>query len=164
MGWLSKFSPRFFSGETIKPTTLNGCCNFMKNHTNTAGSILGTAITLLLLITFSSIAMAKPDKPLNAADVQTKKDREGIGCLVRAFEGNDIDEYEYDPTCSSHFSVKRDRHGDVVSSHYHDEGELQPDQEAPSKALIIPLEFGNCSGSEVITPSGNYSSNLRCRN
>lgn len=108
-------------------------------------------------------ASAAPgDKPLNAAVTES-----GVGCIVRASQSTP---YRTDPTCEWHTVTKSSKEGAPVSFRYQDKGTLQPNQVAPTQAVRIPITlniFGfatPCTGTETITPSGNYSSNLTCTN
>jgi hypothetical protein len=100
-------------------------------------------------------AFAAPDKPLNAAVTDS-----GTVCIVRSGE---LDPYKLDVNCEWHTVTKSDKDGNLVSFRYQDKGDLQPGQTAPDRAVRIPITSGaNCTGTEVISPSGHYSSNLTC--
>lgn len=123
---------------------------------------LATTVCATIIGTFGMAASAAPDKPLNAATTD-----KGTFCVVRAAE---TDPYVADAECQWHTVTKRDQDGNLVSWRYQDKGTLQPGQTAPSKAVRIPLtqfvspSFPPCTGTETISPSGSYSSNLTCTN
>jgi hypothetical protein len=123
---------------------------------------LVTTVCAAVIGTLGMAASAAPDKPLNAATTDS-----GTVCIVRASE---TDGYQFDADCQWHSVEKRDADGNLVSYRYQDKGALQPGQTAPSKAVRIPITlnvFGfatPCTGTETISPSGNYSSNLTCTN
>lgn len=105
-------------------------------------------------------ANAAPDnKPVNAATTDS-----GTLCIVHEADGAP---YAVDPDCSWHTVVKRDRDGNLQSYRYQDKGSLQAGQVAPDRAVRIPLTdtLGSltCTGTEVVTPSGNYSSDIKCK-
>ena len=104
-------------------------------------------------------AMAAPNKPINAADVD-----HGTGCLVR---GSASQAYVYDAMCDFNSVTKAGKDGARVFYRYQDKGKLQSGQAAPDKAITLDISMTiagqSCSGKEVITPSGNYSSNLTCK-
>lgn len=117
------------------------------------------ALSTLALVAPLTAANAAPDKPIHAAQPSS-----GEGCIVRASE---TDGYQFDATCQAHQVVKRDKSGALRSFFYQDKGTLQPGQTAPGSAVRISLDGQSvgglpCTGSEVITPSGEYSSNLKC--
>jgi hypothetical protein len=118
----------------------------------------------IVAVAFASApAVAIPDnRPINAAQVTDELFAEG--CWVRA---NDTDPYEYDPVCESHAVITRDREGNIRSVVYEDNSALLAGQAAPGQALRYTAQFDlfglSCSGSEVITPSGEYRSHLHCR-
>jgi len=125
-----------------------------------SGSMLVAAAMML-----PSTAMAAPDKPMNAAATDS-----GLSCWVHAAEGAG---YLTDPDCSWHNVTKSDKEGNVISFRYQDKGTLREGQAAPDSTVRIPISasgaaFGYpglaaCTGTEVVTPSGNYSSNLTCK-
>lgn len=123
--------------------------------------VLGGAGALLALS--ATTATATPEKPINAANVQTQKDRDGVGCLVSNVGGGDLSLYKYDPNCKSHIVRKKDKDGNFVSLRYQDKGELQPGQTPPDRTLRNEWTDGICELSEVITPSGAYSSDAVCK-
>jgi hypothetical protein len=96
--------------------------------------------------------------PANTNAAQTES---GSGCIV-----SDGATYVFDPACSYHQVYKLDANGDVLSFSYQDKGDLQDGQTAPSSAsrvVYTATYFGlSCTVSEVVTPSGQYSSNARC--
>jgi hypothetical protein len=102
---------------------------------------------------------AAPNKPMNAATAD-----KGTGCLVR---GGESQAYAFDAACAFHVVTKADKDGNRVFLSYQDKGTLQSGQAAPDKALRLDITNTiagqSCSGTEVITPSGNYSSNLTCK-
>jgi len=107
-------------------------------------------------------ALATPDdKPVNAAEV--RDDAFGVGCYVRA---SDTDPYVYDSTCESHTVIKRNKDGTLRTIIYRDNSVLLAGQTAPDHAAQFSLSqtvYGlPCTGIEVVTPSGEYMSNLRC--
>ena len=124
-------------------------------------AVLTAGAAVFAVGVFSTASIAKP---MNAAEVETPKDREGFGCIVRASE---LDPYQFDADCRSQLVVKRDKDGNLVSVRYHDNGELQPGQVAPDRAVRIDVTdiLGGlpCTGREVISASGRYSSNLHCK-
>lgn len=109
-----------------------------------------------------SASAAPGDKPLNAAVAEN-----GTVCIVRAAANTP---YAFDTACEWHTVTKSSKDGAPVSFRYQDKGTLQPGQTAPAQAVRIPITlsvFGfatPCTGTETITPSGNYSSNLTCTN
>lgn len=123
------------------------------------------AVGAAIIVTagFGLTASAAPGgKPLNAAVTDS-----GTFCIVRASEATP---YAADAACEWHTVVKRDKDGALVSFRYQDKGTLQPGQTAPSQAVRIAITqsypgfAAPCTGTETITPSGNYSSNLTCTN
>lgn len=114
-------------------------------------------LTGLLLV--AAPLNAAPDKPENAADPD-----KGTSCWVR---GSESQAYVTDPTCDFHLVAKADKDGNRTFLRYQDKGNLQSGQAAPDKALKIDISATiggqSCSGTEVISPSGNYSSDLTCR-
>lgn len=102
---------------------------------------------------------AAPNKPMNAANAS-----KGTGCLVR---GGKSQAYVFDATCAFHVVTKADKNGKRVFLSYQDKGALQSGQAAPKKALKLAITNTiagqSCSGTEVITPNGHYSSNLKCK-
>jgi hypothetical protein len=99
-------------------------------------------------------ALAKPDKPENAA-----KTAEGTGCMVRDGAGA----YHFDAKCTWHTVVKTDKDGTVVLFRYQDKGQLPegaPRPTQPAKALTV---YPGCpdGADELTTPSGAYSSDCK---
>lgn len=122
--------------------------------------LISAALALALVAPLSA-AQAAPGKPAHAADPAN-----GTSCIVRASED---DPYQTDAACEWQRVVKRDKSGALSFYMYQDKGNLQPGQTAPDRAVKIDLEgfvVGGlpCTGSEVITPGGNYASNLKCSN
>ena len=124
---------------------------------------IAACAAIVATVGFGLTASAAPgDKPLNAAATDS-----GTFCIVRTSEA---DGYRNDPTCEWHTVTKSSKDGAPVSFRYQDKGTLQPGQTAPTQAVRIPITlsvFGfatPCTGTETITPSGNYSSNLTCTN
>lgn len=113
----------------------------------------------LFMTGLGTLANAAPNKPVNAADVD-----HGTGCLVR---GSATQAYVYDAGCEFNSVTKAGKEGTRVFYRYQDKGSLQSGQTAPEKALSLDISMTiagqSCSGKEVITPSGNYSSNLTCK-
>lgn len=115
------------------------------------GFAFGAAIAVAAI---SGPATAASNKPVHAAETGS-----GSLCIVRA---GPTDPYMVDPSCSYHTVVKNNKDGSPRSFKYQDKGRLQPGQTAPDQAVRIDISNANCTGSEMITPSGNYSSNLDC--
>lgn len=118
-------------------------------------SILATAALML-----PSTATAAPDKPINAATTDS-----GMLCIVHEAEGAP---YLVDSACSWHTVTKLDKDGNLQSFTYQDKGTLQEGQVAPDAAVKIAIEGMTvsglpCTGTEVVTPSGQYSSDLKCK-
>lgn len=111
------------------------------------------------LIAVAATPLGAAPKPINAADPT-----DGTGCLVH---GGTAQAYVLDAACKYHLLTKADKDGNRVFLHYQDKGNLQPGQTAPDKAVTIEITNTiagqSCSGTEVITPSGNYSSDLSCK-
>jgi len=128
----------------------------MKTLNLTAGiSVLATAAMMLPLS-----ASAAPDKPINAATTDS-----GTSCWVHEADGA---AYAVDAECSWHSVAKLDKDGNPVSFTYQDKGNLQEGQTAPDAAVKIAIEGMvvnglPCTGTEVVTPSGQYSSDLKCK-
>ena len=124
--------------------------------------ILGLPAALLAgALVLPLAANAAPDnKPINAATTNS-----GTLCFVHEADGAP---YAVDPDCSWHTVVKRDKDGALQSYRYQDKGTLQAGQVAPDRAVRIPIVGAvvgglPCTGTEVVSPSGNYSSNLMCK-
>ncbi|MES2002144.1 MAG: hypothetical protein V4444_07545 [Pseudomonadota bacterium] len=100
--------------------------------------------------------------PVQAKPVQAAMPESGSGCYVG--DANEL--YFYDIACAYHAVSKVDANGHLLSFTYQDKGQLQTGQVAPKRAIhrdvILTLDGLACSGDEVVTPSGQYSSNLRC--
>ena len=105
----------------------------------------------LLAVAFAGPAAAKPDKPITAATVES-----GTGCLVRDADGNHL----YDAACEWTLVSKTDADGNLTLYHYQDKGTLPDGAPHPAKASKTSFESG-CSGSELTTPSGQYSSDCK---
>jgi hypothetical protein len=119
------------------------------------------ALASIALVAPVSMASAAPDKPINAASTDS-----GTYCIVRASE---TDPYVADPACEWHTVTKRNRDGSYAFYFYQDKGTLQPGQTATDSAVkteIVGYVVAGmpCTGTEVISPSGAYSSNLKCSN
>lgn len=119
------------------------------------------ALSALALVMPVSMASASPDKPINAATTNS-----GTGCIVRAGETSP---YFGDAACEWHTVVKKNRDGSFAFYMYQDKGNLQPGQTAPDSAVKTELvgfvvAGMPCTGTEVISPSGSYASNLKCSN
>lgn len=118
---------------------------------------LGSAIAACALIAAAispTTAIAKPDKPENAAQTAS-----GTGCLVRDANGA----YHYDASCEWHTTIKRDKDGNVTMFNYHDKGQLPDGAPAPSSAQINYAPWPGCPEGikEVTSPSGEYRSDCR---
>ncbi|HPF23542.1 MAG: hypothetical protein R3C08_14535 [Hyphomonas sp.] len=105
-------------------------------------------------------AMAAPDKPINAATTDS-----GTFCIVHEADGAP---YVGDTECTWHTVTKLDKDGNPQSFTYQDKGNLQDGQTAPDAAVKIAIEGWTvmglpCTGTEVVTPSGQYSSDLKCK-
>lgn len=115
-----------------------------------------------IIFALGSIALMS-SVPTFAKPDHAAQPNSGNGCWVRA---SDTTPYRYDPTCEVHSVLKRNKDGTVQFFHYQDKSALLPGQIAPDRAVRYDLEmnlFGlPCTGNEVITPSGQYSSNLKC--
>jgi hypothetical protein len=105
----------------------------------------------------ASAALAKPDKPINAATTDS-----GTGCLVRDAVGA----YHYDAACKWHLVRKRDKNGNLVLFSYHDEGNLPANAPHPSSASQNRGPWPGCLDGihEVTSPSGQYRSDCRFHN
>lgn len=117
---------------------------------------LGSAFAAVLLIgaSFSPAALAKPDKPENAAQTDS-----GTGCLVRDGDGA----YHFDADCEWHTTIKRDKDGNIQMFNYHDKGQLPDGAPRPSSASINNAPWPGCPDGikEVTSPSGEYRSDCR---
>ena len=124
---------------------------------------LNLAAGICVLATAAMVPMtasAAPDKPLNAATTDS-----GTLCIVHEADGAP---YVADTECTWHSVVKLDKDGNPVSFTYQDKGNLQDGQTAPGAAVKIAVEGMTvnglpCTGTEVVTPSGQYSSDLKCK-
>ena len=100
--------------------------------------------------------------PVQAKPVQAAMPESGSGCWV----GDALGDYDFDGACAYHAVSKVDASGNLLSFTYQDKGQLQPGQVAPKRAIhrdvSQPVDGFACTGDEVVTPSGQYSSNLRC--
>lgn len=100
--------------------------------------------------------------PVQAKPVQAAITDSGSGCAV----GDANEYYVIDGACAFHTVSKVDADGNLLSFTYQDKGQLQTGQVAPKRAIRrdVSLPYGGfaCTGDEVVTPSGQYSSNLRC--
>ena len=107
-------------------------------------------------------AIAAPDN--NAPGSATPSS--GSGCYVQGGDGD----YQFDAACSYHRVVNRDSSGVLQSFRYHDHGQVQPGQPLPDHTVINDVVqhlsgfSADCTGREVITPSGEYMSDLTCTN
>lgn len=127
----------------------------MNTRTITLRSLVG--LCFLASVGFSSVAIAKPPHPINAAQTNS-----GTGCLVRDGAGN----YHFDATCEWHTVVRRDRDGNLVLYSYQDHGQLPEAAPHPDSAQRHTGPWPGCIGdviNEVTTPSGEYRSDCRFR-
>ena len=122
---------------------------------------IASCVAALSLMTAATAFAAPDDKPLNAANPES-----GTGCFVQGGDGN----YALDASCTTHSVVKRDKTGGLLSFRYHDHGTVQAGQPLPDQTIIndVLINLGGftelCTGREVITPSGTYTSDLTCTN
>ena len=102
----------------------------------------------------SGVAVAKPDKPENAAQTA-----DGKGCLVRDGAGA----YHYDANCEWHTVIKRDKANAIQFFSYQDKGDLPATAPMPAKADNHYAPWPGCPEGikETTTPSGQYSSSCR---
>ena len=102
-------------------------------------------------------AMAKPDKPENAAQTA-----DGKGCLVRDANGA----YLFDANCEWHTVIKKDKNGAIQMFNYHDKGQLPAAAPRPKSAAINYAPWPGCPEGikEVTSPSGEYRSDCRWGN
>nr|WP_321441785.1 hypothetical protein [uncultured Hyphomonas sp.] len=100
----------------------------------------------------SGTAIAKPGKPVNAATPE-----KGKGCLVRDADGA----YHYDSNCKWKLVIRRNALGEIVQYSYQDKGSLPDSAPHPDAALKTEYEAGGCTGSELATPAGQYSSDCK---
>ncbi len=105
----------------------------------------------------SGVAVAKPDKPENAAQTA-----DGKGCLVRDGAGA----YHFDAACEWHTVIKKDKNGAIQMFNYHDKGQLPAGAPKPSSAAINNAPWPGCPEGikEVTSPSGEYRSDCRYGN
>lgn len=111
-------------------------------------------VCLALAASLSGIAgtaLAKPDKPVTAATAE-----KGTGCLVRDAEGA----YHYDSKCKWTLTKRTNALGNLVLYNYQDKGTLPEGAPAPDAALKTDYDAG-CTGSELVTPAGKYSSDCK---
>ena len=118
-------------------------------------SILASTLSVFFLAATvaGSASALPPDHALNAITDS------GTGCEVSATGSGHVT----DPTCQWNIVRRRNADGQVVVFSYHDEGQLQPGQTAPSRAVHFS---GICAGgrgeyTETISPSGHYRSDCR---
>lgn len=113
------------------------------------------AASLLAAAMFApATAIAKPDKPENAAQTSS-----GTGCLVRDANGD----YHFDAACEWHTTIKRDKDGNITMFNYHDKGQLPDGAPAPTSASQNNAPWPGCPDGikEVTSPSGEYRSDCR---
>ncbi len=129
----------------------------MNNRTRLLRSIAGLSLVAAFAVGASNTALAKPDKPINAAQADS-----GTGCLVRDADGD----YHFDADCKWHTVVKRDKDGNLQSFSYQDQGTLPDDAPHPSSAVKNSQDWPGCPDgiNEVTTPSGEYRSDCRYKN
>lgn len=120
-------------------------------------AIAGLSLVAAFTVGASNTALAKPDKPANAATTES-----GTGCWVRDAEGN----YHVDADCNWHTVVKRNKDGSLKSYSYQDQGTLPDDAPHPSSAVRNTEDWPGCPDgiNEVTTPSGEYRSDCRFKN
>ncbi len=121
------------------------------------------AFTVAAVMALGSIpAMAAPGSDKNADNAADTSS--GTLCIVRGSEG---DPYIADPDCSWHVVEKQNKDGSLAFYRYQDKGTLQPGNVVPTEGVQIELSqvrFGmTCFGTEVVSPSGQYSSDLVCK-
>lgn len=116
---------------------------------------LGLTTLALAMAATSMPAHAAPENKAPNAAYPTK----GTGCLVR---GGQDQPYTTDPDCNFHWVRKYDKDGNLVSYKYQDKGTVQPGQSTPDRPVRTDLSAGNCTGTEIVTPSGQYTSNYMC--
>jgi hypothetical protein len=118
---------------------------------------IGLAVVSGVVLAVSPVtgaAMAKPDKPENAAQTS-----DGKGCLVRDGAGA----YHYDAACEWHTVVKKDKAGAIQFFSYQDKGKLPDTAPKPAKADNHYAPWPGCPEGikETTTPSGQYSSDCK---
>jgi len=118
-----------------------------------SGVAIATGILLAAAMT-TGVAVAKPDKPENAAQTS-----DGKGCLVRDGAGA----YHFDANCEWHTVIKRDKANAIQFFSYQDKGELPAAAPKPAKADNHYAPWPGCPEGikETTTPSGQYSSSCR---
>lgn len=125
-----------------------------------------SAIGLSVVLAVAFIPTTASAKPTNAATVVQNEDAPGVNCLV----SDDFINYAVDPTCQWQIVRRNDRGGTRVMFQYRDHGQLQPGQTAPATALRNSFSFPGtgantglmCRGTETVTPSGEYRSDMHC--
>lgn len=124
----------------------------MRKTTKSGATI--AACALIAAAIAPATAIAKPDKPENAAQTAS-----GTGCLVRDANGA----YHYDASCEWHTTIKRDKDGNITMFNYHDKGQLPDGAPAPSSAQQNYAPWPGCPEGikEVTAPSGEYRSDCR---
>lgn len=127
----------------------------MKPTIRSCLSILSAAILAASITT--GAAVAKPDKPENAAQTA-----DGKGCLVRDGAGA----YHFDAACEWHSVVKKDKDGAIQFFSYQDKGSLPAGAPKPKGADNHSTAWPGCPDGikETTTPSGQYSSSCRYGN
>jgi hypothetical protein len=117
-------------------------------------------ITTVASVCLFAMAVAAPSVVLAKAENAAVAER-GQGCLVADANGN----YTFDAACEYHVVTRNDRNGAVVLVSYHDQGNLPDGAPRPSSAVRrdVSSTVGGetCTGQEVTTPSGQYSSDCR---
>ncbi len=117
----------------------------------------GVAIAAGMLLAAGAstgVAVAKPDKPENAAQTA-----DGKGCLVRDGAGA----YHFDAACEWHTVIKRDKNNAIQFFSYQDKGQLPATAPKPTSAANNYAPWPGCPDGikETTTPSGQYSSSCR---
>lgn len=109
---------------------------------------------LLSVSTITGVAVAKPDKPENAAQTA-----DGKGCLVRDGAGA----YHFDAACEWHTVIKKDKAGAIQFFSYQDKGSLPAAAPKPKGADNHYAPWPGCPDGikETTTPSGQYSSSCK---
>jgi len=112
------------------------------------------AVCALLIAGASGVAVAKPEKPENAAQTSN-----GKGCLVRDGAGA----YHFDATCEWHTVIKKDKNGAIQNFSYQDKGQLPAGAPKPASAQNNYAPWPGCPDGikETTTPSGQYSSSCK---
>ena len=124
----------------------------MTKRVRRIGSLL--AASMLAIGVGTGVAVAKPDKPENAAQTN-----DGKGCLVRDANGA----YLFDANCEWHTVLKRDKNGAIQFFSYQDKGSLPAGAPAPKSADNHYAPWPGCPDGikETTTPSGQYSSSCK---